>query len=81
MNSSKVLGLCLGLLVTGIVLSACHDVKPATPPATVVVTGCEYFRPISAKKTDDTETITQIIAHNYAYQLACSTPNPGPKKA
>lgn len=71
MNEAKVWGLCLGLLVTGITLAACHQTKPVIPPATVVVTGCDYFRPISAKKTDDSETLTQIIAHNYAYQLAC----------
>lgn len=58
-----------------IVLSACHETKPVIPPATVVITGCDYFRPISASSKDTSDTKTQIIAHNYAYQLACGDQN------
>lgn len=66
----------LFLLAVGVSLSACTDTKPTIPANQIVVTGCDYFRPITASAKDTSDTKTQIIAHNYAYQLACKDKTP-----
>jgi hypothetical protein len=49
---------------------ACTPTKPPAPP-TVVIAGCEHFKPISASRRDTDETKEQILAHNAEYVKVC----------
>lgn len=53
-----------------LLLSACTPAVKPTPP-TVVIAGCEHFKPISASRRDTDETKEQILAHNAEYVKVC----------
>ena len=60
----------LVILSCASVVSGCHEVK-TLPAPTVVITGCEHFRKISASRSDTEQTRKEILAHNTEYLKVC----------
>lgn len=68
-------GWCLCLAALAIGLSGCKPETKPVPPATVVITGCQYFPRLTASKKDTDETKTEILGYIVVWDKIC-----GPKK-
>jgi hypothetical protein len=59
------------LLSTFAVLAGCHEAVKPVPPATVVITGCQYFPRLTASKKDTDVTKEQILAYVSIWDRVC----------
>ncbi len=58
------------VVISGAVIGCKPETKPV-PPATVVITGCQYFPRLTASKRDTDETKEEILAYLTVYDKVC----------
>lgn len=61
------------LLSTFTVLAGCHEAVRPVPPATVVITGCQYFPRLTASKKDTDATKELILAYITVWDKVCGS--------
>lgn len=64
------------LLSTFTVLAGCHEAVKPVPPATVVITGCQYFPRLTASKKDTDETKEEILGYTIVWDKVCGQAKP-----
>lgn len=66
----------LSLSILTVALMGCQPETKPVPPATVVITGCQYFPRLTASKKDTDETKTQILGYILVWDRICGKKNP-----
>lgn len=61
------------LSVFAIFATGCKPETKPVPPATVVITGCQYFPRLSASKRDTDETKEEILAYIITWEKVCGS--------
>lgn len=62
--------LSLSMITVG--MMGCQQATKPVPPATVVITGCQYFPRLTASKRDTDATKEEILAYLTVYDKVCA---------